>query len=281
MLYFFDTHAHIHRVRTYRGDPPDKLFERAQQVGVRALLLASVDESDWDILPHFTASNRVNVVFAMGLHPWRVVEVTPSQTRDLLDQLGMRIAHRPSRMCAIGETGLHFDRNTDQEARAHQVEVLRAHAELARSTGLPLSLHCVGAHGPMLEILLERPLPPSVLHAYSGSAEHALRLVRAGHYVSFAANLLHAGARKVVDAARAVPRERVLIETDAPDQTPPQRGPRANEPAFVVDIAHGLAEVRGMSLDEVADCTRANACRVFGIDESTLTCELPDSSGEP
>jgi TatD DNase family protein len=127
----------------------------------------------------------------------------------------------------------------------------------------------------MLEILLDRSLPPSVLHAYSGSAEHALRLVRAGHYVSFAGNLLHANARKLVEAARAVPRERLLIETDAPDQTPPQRRPRANEPAFVVDVARRLAQLRGMTLDELADCTRANACRVFGIDEHTLACELP------
>lgn len=191
----------------------------------------------------------------------------------------MRVTHRPDRLCAIGETGLDFVRSRDSDQRDHQVAVLRGHLDLARATGLPLTLHCVGAHGPMLEILLERATPPSVMHAYSGSAEHARRLARAGHYVSFAANLLRPNARKVIEAARAVPRERLLIETDAPDQTPPHRRPRANEPAFVVDVARTLAELRGESLDELADSTRANACRVFGIDELALACELPGDLG--
>ncbi|MFV8751649.1 TatD family hydrolase [Nannocystaceae bacterium ST9] len=279
MLYFFDTHTHIHRSRTYRGDLPDKLVERAARVGVRAILLASVDESDWQFLEDFSTNYCVNLVYSWGLHPWRVVEVTPSQTRDLLDQLRMRIYRRPPALCAIGETGLDFVRSRDRETREHQVAVLREHVDLARATGLPLSLHCVHAHGPMLEILLERATPASVMHAFSGSAEVARRLMRAGHYLSFAGNLDRPNARKLIESARAVARDRVLIETDSPDQTPLVRRPRSNEPAFVVDVARRLAEVRGESLDEVADSTRANACRVFRIDERALLCEFPGDLG--
>lgn len=157
--------------------------------------------------------------------------------------------------------------------------MFRGHLDLARATGFPMTIHCVHAHGPLLEMLLERATPPSAMHAFSGSAEVARRLVRAGHFVSFAGNLSQPGARKVVEAARVVPRDHLLIETDSPDQTPFVRRPRANEPAFVVDVARRLAEVRGESLDEVADCTRANACRLFEIDERSLLCEFPDDLG--
>lgn len=275
MLYFFDTHTHIHRLRTYRGELPDKLVQRAQRVGIRAILLASVDKSDWQFLEDFTTAHRVIMQFALGLHPCSVAEVTPGQTRDLLSQLAVRIKREPKGMCAIGETGLDFVRAHDIEARQLQVEVFRGHLALARETGLPLTIHCVHAHGPLLQLLLEQPTPSSVMHAYSGSAEVARRLVRAGHLVSFAGNLSQPNARKVVEAARVVPRDHLLIETDAPDQTPQVRRPRSNEPAFVVDVARCLSEVRGETLDDVADCTRANACRVFRIDERELLCEFP------
>jgi TatD DNase family protein len=275
MLYFFDTHTHIHRLRSYSHDQPEKLVERAQKVGVRAILLASVDESDWEFLPDFHTNYRVIIRFALGFHPCSVIEVTQSQTRDLLADLAMRIERGPSGLSAIGETGLDFVRSRDSERRQLQVEMFRGHLDLARATGLPLTIHCVHAHGPMLELLLERPTPSSAMHAFSGSAEVARRLVRAGHYVSFAGNLSQPNARKVLEAARAVPRDRLLIETDAPDQTPEVRRPRSNEPAFVVDVCRKLAEVRGESLDELADCTRANACRLFRIDERALLCEFP------
>lgn len=275
MLYFFDTHTHIHRLRSYSGELPDKLVKRARKVGVRAILLASVDKSDWEFLSNFTTDHRVILVFALGLHPCSVAEVTRGQTRDLLDHLGLRIKRAPPGLRAIGETGLDFVRGLDSEIRQLQVEVFRGHLDLARATGLPLTIHCVHAHGALMDLLLERPTPSSVMHAFSGSAEVARRLVRAGHLVSFAGNLSQPGARKVVEAARAVPRDHLLIETDAPDQTPLVRRPRSNEPAFVVDVARRLAEVRGESLDAIADCTRANACRVFEIDERELLCELP------
>ncbi len=172
-------------------------------------------------------------------------------------------------MRAVGECGLDFLRGRAPEQREHQVAVFREHLELARATGLPLTLHCVKAHGPMVELLRERPTPPSVMHAFSGSAELARRCVEAGHYVSFAGNLLLANARKVVEAAVAVPDDRLLIETDTPDQTPPARRPHVqeNEPAFIVDVAERLAALRETSVEAIAALTDANARRVFGLAE--------------
>ena len=168
-------------------------------------------------------------------------------------------------MVAIGECGLDFSRTKDSEVRARQVEVFRAHVDLSRSTGLPLTIHCVKAHGPMLELLRERPCPPAAMHAFSGSAEVAAALIEAGHYISFAANVCIPNARRVIEAARAVPEDRVLIETDSPDQTPPERRPAANEPAFIVDVVERLAELRGVEPRALAEQTMTNACRLFDL----------------
>ncbi len=120
----------------------------------------------------------------------------------------------------------------------------------------------------MLELLREAPTPPSVLHAFSGSAEIGAALVAEGHYLSFAANVCIPGARKVHTAARATPRDRLLIETDSPDQKPPTRSAEGpNEPAFIVDVARRLAALRGEPLDELAAFTMANARVVFRVPE--------------
>lgn len=229
--------------------------------------MASVDRADWDILPHVHAPNGPTLYFSLGLHPYYVLEITSEASRDLLKELQFRVlsavSERDARMCAIGECGLDFLRGRAPDQRAHQISVFREHLDLARTTGLPLTIHCVKAHGPMLELLRERPTPPSVMHAFSGSADVARACVEAGHYVSFAGNLLLANARKVVEAAVAIPDDRLLIESDAPDQTPPARRPLANEPAFIVDVAERLAALRETSVEAIAATTFRNACRVF------------------
>jgi TatD DNase family protein len=210
-----------------------------------------------------------------------VNKITLSEARDRLEELEFRVKSAENeRLVAIGECGLDFLRAESKPTRELQLEVLRAHVELARETGLPLSIHCVKAHGPLLEILRERPVPASVMHAYSGSAEIARQLVNEGHYISFAGNLCLANARKAVEAARAVPEDRLLLETDTPDQTPPKRRPAANEPAFIVDVAERLAELRGVDVDVIARVTLDNGRRVFGIEEPFELRPIPDRDHE-
>lgn len=275
-LYFFDTHAHIQRSRSERGGGFGYLWLNARNNGVRAVLAPAVDRSDWDKLPQIRPIPGVNLYFSLGLHPYFVTKLTRAEADDLLEELQYRAMNAGPRMRAIGECGLDFLRARDSEARTKQLAVFRAQLELARATGLPLTIHCVEAHGPMVELLRERPTPPSVMHAFSGSAELARVCARAGHYVSFAGNLLRANARKVVAAARAVPDDRLLIETDSPDQTPPARRPAPNEPAFIVDIAVRLAELRETSVEAIAAMTLANGRRVFGIEESFALREFAD-----
>lgn len=205
----------------------------------------------------------VVLYFSLGLHPYFVLEITSATASDLVEELKIRVMSAESGLRAIGECGLDFCRGRETEQRERQLAVFRAQLELARETGFPLTIHCVRAHGPTIALLRERPTPPSVMHAFSGSAEVARACVAAGHYVSFAGNLLLANARKVVEAALAVPDERLLIETDTPDQTPPARRPAENQPAFIVDVARRLAEIRRTSVEAIAALTFANAERVF------------------
>lgn len=242
-----------------------QLLVNARNNGIRAVLAPSVDRADWDKLPQIEEIFGVSLYFSLGLHPFFVLEITSASASDLVEELKVRVRSAESRMRAIGECGLDFRRGPSVEQREHQLVVFRAQLELARETGLPLTIHCVKAHGPMIELLLERPTPPSVMHAFSGSAEVARACVAAGHYVSFAGNLLLAKARRVVEAAVAVPDDRLLIETDTPDQTPPARRPADNEPAFIVDIAQRLAKLRETSVEAIAAITFANAERVFRV----------------
>jgi TatD DNase family protein len=146
-----------------------------------------------------------------------------------------------------------------------QVAVLRGHLRLARLLGLPVMLHCLRAHDALLALLAEEPLPAGgVLHSFSGSAEQARAYARFGLHFAFAGPITYERARKPLAAARAVPREKLLLETDAPDQTPrPRRG--RNEPAHLPLVAAAIAGAMGATVEEVDALTTANARALFRL----------------
>jgi TatD DNase family protein len=146
-----------------------------------------------------------------------------------------------------------------------QVSVLRAHLRLARRFGLPVVVHCLRAHEPLLALLAEEPLPAGgVLHSFSGSPEQVGAYARYGLHFSFAGPVTYERARKPLAAARAVPPGKLLLETDAPDQTPrPRRG--RNEPAYLAEIAAAVARALGATVDEVDALTTANARALFRL----------------
>jgi TatD DNase family protein len=139
--------------------------------------------------------------------------------------------------------------------------------DLAREMGLPVEIHNRDAHRDTFEVVQEysRHIPAIVMHCYSGSAEMARELVRLGCYISLAGPVTYRNARKLVEVARQIPLERLLVETDSPYLPPsPYRGQR-NEPAYVVETARKIAEIRSTSFQEIAAATSANAVEVFGI----------------
>ena len=168
---------------------------------------------------------------------------------------------------AIGETGLDFGKRMSTDSFPAQVEAFKTHLALAERYALPIVLHVVSAHARMLELLSEvSPLSSGgMVHAFSGSAEQALQYVRHGLHVSICGAVTDPRRRKLRRAIEALPSDRILVETDAPDQTPIDRRPDPNEPAFLIDVVAAVAEARGETPEAVARQTSQNAKKLFRI----------------
>lgn len=229
-------------------------------------MVPGVDPEGWDDLEALRGLTEVEIHVAWGIHPQAVGRLDDAGITQSLDRLARRLAADRGGGLAVGECGLHFRDDVDPEQRRRQIVACGAHLNLAARFKRPAILHCVGAHGPMLETLERYVGPPAVLHGYSGSAEMARRYCALGHYVSFSGALTRPNARRVLDAARAVPDDRLLAETDSPDQTPSGRGSVRNEPAFIIDVVERLAALRDATVADIAALTETNARRVYGLE---------------
>ena len=199
-----------------------------------------------------------DIFCTVGIHPHEA-------DAERLDSVATLVeAAKHPRVVGIGETGL--DYHYDHSDRVNQARVFRAHIAAARETQLPLVVHTREADADMAAILKEeqgKGAFPGLLHCFSSSAELADVAVDLGFYISFSGILTFKNAETVRQVAKKVPRERLLVETDAPYLAPvPNRGKR-NEPSFVVHTARTLAELRGESAEAIAEATTANFFRLF------------------
>ncbi len=250
-----DTHAHLDG-EAFAGDL-EAVLDRAAAAGVTTILAIGTDVPSSaravDLAERFPQVRAV-----LGIHPHRAGTVSPDAVRDLAPW----VHHR--RVVGLGETGLDYYR--DFAPRPAQAALFRAHLVLAQETALPVVIHYREAYPEVLAFLDEFPEVVGIVHAFSASPEIARECVARGHYVSLGGPLTFPHARQPVAVAREVPRERILLETDAPFLSPhPFRG-RRNEPARVHLVAERLAAVRGLSREDVAAATTANARRAFRLD---------------
>src|SRR5262249_43162796 len=149
-----------------------------------------------------------------------------------------------------------------RQSYERQAALFAAQLRLAKQHDLPVILHILRAHEEALKVLAEVGVPNAggVVHSYSGGAELVPRYLEHGLYLSFSGSVTwHEGGR-AARAVEACPRDRLLVETDAPDQTPRTHRPAANEPAFLTDVIHALATIRKEPDSEIAALTHANAC---------------------
>jgi TatD DNase family protein len=246
----FDSHCHLQSV-----DDPDAQLARARAAGVGGFLLAGVEPDGWTKQRALVAANP-DVVMALGVHPQLVAEL------DDADPLVAQLPLALSGACAIGEIGLD-GMDERKPSLPRQERAFRAQLAVARERGLPVVLHVLRAHPRALEILRDDGHSGGVLHSCSASVDQVRQYVALGLHVSFAGTVCNNNARKLQEAARAVPAERLLVETDAPFQTPLLHRPAPNEPAFLVAIVAALARIRGETPEHVAQLTDANARRLF------------------
>jgi TatD DNase family protein len=253
-----DTHCHLD-VPAFDGDR-DEVLARAARAGVVAVVVPAIRPSTWARLVPLARAATPRVALAFGAHPQVVPELTDDEWRALSDG---RLAAALAGAVAVGECGL--DRATGDHPA--QERALRVQIDVARELGLPLLVHVLGAHDVAPRLLRDAGAAAvgGILHSYSGPAELVPAYRDLGFAFSFAGPVTYANARKPVAAARAVPADLLLAETDAPDQAPvPHRGGRS-EPAFIVEIVAGLAAARGEDPTAVAAATAANARRVLAL----------------
>ena len=249
-----DSHCHLD-VDAFDADRT-AVVERARAAGVTGILVPAIRPRTWPRLVELAREHDM-VRISLGIHPQIVPELDAGERALDVDALAAAIERGGA--IAVGECGL--DAGTGE--RDLQEQLFRIHIRAAKLLRLPLVVHVVRAHDVAPRILREEGPCTGVLHSYSGGADLVGVYRDLGCAFSFAGPVTYAHARKPVAAARAVPRELLLAETDAPDQSPANHHGGRCEPAFLPDVIAGLAAARGETPDAIASLTASNARRLF------------------
>ena len=250
----FDTHAHMND--PVFDEDRDEILTGIAHKGVGLMMnVGCCLESSRDCVA--MAEKYPFVYASVGSHPDSAAEVN----EDVLEEY-RRLAKHP-KVKAIGEIGL--DYYYEDIPRDVQQKAFRMQMELAREVDLPVIIHERDAHDDGMRIVKEFKNITGVFHCYSGSAEMARQLVNMGWYIGFTGVLTFKNARKAVETATSIPLDRIVLETDCPFMAPePFRGKR-NDPGYLYRMAERLAELRGISVEEVHAITTENAKRLYRL----------------
>ncbi len=251
-----DTHAHLD-LDDFDADRDD-VIRRAADAGVGFMLNPGIDAASTRAAVALAERHEI-VYAAAGIHP---NETARAGSGDM-DEIRRIVSNE--RIIAIGETGLDFYR--DRSPRDTQLRFFLAHLELAAETGLPVIIHFrnVGYDGIELAGPDRFTGIRGVFHCFGGSRDFARRVIDMGYYLGFDGPLTYPGSDRQA-VVRAMPLDRLLIETDCPFLAPQSRRGTRNEPAYVAEVAGAVAAARGIAPEEAADATWRNAGELFGID---------------
>ena len=252
-----DSHAHLDGEKF--ADDRAAVVERALAAGVVKII--TMGDSLESSARSVALAERFEPIYAaVGVHPEEAQPMTAATD----EQLAAWAAQE--KVVAIGEIGLDYYWEKDEEKRALQRAIFVRQLDLARQLKLPVCIHDREAHGDMMKILkTEGRGLRGVLHCYSGSWEMAAELLKGDWYFGINGPLTYKNAAKLPEIVQRLPAERILVETDSPYLSPmPFRG-RRNEPAHVLYVAKKAAELRGESLEDFARATRENTRALYGI----------------
>jgi TatD DNase family protein len=259
-LEIIDSHAHPEFAQF--DEDRDAMLERARAAGVQTMLAigsgSGLDKLDAAI-PF--AEQHAWIYATVGIHPHDAGEVAESHYAQL-DQLA-----RHPKVIAWGEMGLDYFR--DGAPRETQKAVFLRQLDLSRAAKLPLVIHCRDAWADCLDLLNQHWRPTGlggIFHCFTGTIDDARRGLDLGFMISFAANVTYPKMQHLRDVARELPLDRILTETDSPFLPPQARRGKRNEPAFVVEVAQALANVRDLAPQEIASATAQNFRRFFRLD---------------
>lgn len=264
MLEFVDTHCHLYD-EAFDTDR-DETVQRALAAGVATMLLPDIDSTSTARLEALAAACPQHFRRMAGLHPTSVKEDFERELQLVHDRLfgqSSPIGQRPT-FVAVGEIGM--DLYWDRTFEAEQREALHRQMLWAIELGLPVCLHIRKAHNEVFGLLRDigRATYSGVMHCFGGSVQEAQRAVEMGFHLGIGGVVTFKNAT-MAEVVKAVPLDRLLLETDAPYLSPvPHRGQR-NESAYIPIIAQRIADLRGITLEEVAVQTTANARSLFRL----------------
>ena len=268
MATFIDTHAHIDGDEF--NDDREQVMQRAREAGCQAIMVPAIDLATSRRIVQLCRQHRDYLYPMVGLHP----EEVRADWHDQLDAIHALLQPQQESAegvaspmpIAIGEVGL--DYYWSREFEREQIEAFEAQVQWSIETRLPLMIHCRKAQNEMVQIIKRyaKELPGGVFHCFTGNAHEAEELLQFDRFVLGIGGVLTFKKSHLPEVLPAtVPLDRIVLETDAPYMAPvPHRGQR-NEPAYVAHVLSKLAESYGVSEDEVARHTNANAMRIFNI----------------
>jgi len=256
MTSFIDTHCHLDKL----DSTPEEAIIEAKQAGVQRMVTVSVDEPSLDFVSSMV-QQFPEVYGSVGFHPHDAAELTED-----LEQKIRKLALEEKKLIAIGETGL--DYHYMYSSAEVQQQVFSKQLQLAVELNLPVIMHSREAETDTLNILQEIPVPPlGVAHSFTSSFEMAKTLIEMGWYIGINGIVTFKNAEDLREVVSWLPLDRLLLETDSPFLAPiPFRG-KPNKPAHIPTIAIFIAELRGISLEQLSEQTSANAQRLFNFSD--------------
>ncbi|MBS4216638.1 TatD family hydrolase [Neobacillus rhizophilus] len=252
----FDTHAHLNAEQF--NEDLEEVIARAKEAGVTNMVVVGFDRPT--ITRAMELAESYEFIYAcVGWHPVDAIDMTEEDLKWIEE-----LAAHP-KVVAIGEMGL--DYHWDKSPKDIQKEVFRKQIRLAKKVKLPIVIHNREATQDIVEILKEEGAAEvgGIMHCFSGSAETAKECVNMNFYISLGGPVTFKNAKKPKEVAAEIPLGKLLIETDCPYLAPhPYRGKR-NEPSYVKLVAEQIAEIKGLTYEEVAEATTQNAKKCFAI----------------
>lgn len=258
MQNIFDSHAHYDDPRF--DEDRDELLLSLKDSGIRAVMNVG-NTTHANVAGIELAKQYPFLYCSIGIHPDQAAEIAAQNSREYLDVMAQQLSYEKA--MALGEIGLDYFYD-DASPRDVQRQIFEQQLALAKDLNVPVIIHNRDAYQDTLD-LLKKYRPQGIMHCFSGSAEYAKEILRLGMYIGFTGVITFKNARRAVEAAAEVPLDRLLIETDCPYMAPePFRGKRCNS-SMLDRMAEKLAEIKGVSPQQIADHTCENACTVYRI----------------
>jgi TatD DNase family protein len=252
----FDTHTHVNAEQF--DEDREEVIRRAQEAGVNQMVVVGFDRETINGALEL-AEFRDFIYAAVGWHPVDAVDMTDED----LERLEKLTEH--PKVVALGEMGL--DYHWDKSPKDVQIDVFRKQIRLAKKTNMPIIIHNREATEDIIAVLKEEDAASvgGIMHCFSAGLEEAQQCLDMNFYISFGGPVTFKNAKLPKEVAKEIPLDRLLVETDCPFLSPhPYRGKR-NEPAYVKLVAEKVAELKDISIKELAEITSDNARRLFGI----------------